>query len=109
MARLIDTLRLTAEEATSLLERGELSGAELRAAYLDAIEERDGELHCFLRTTMDANGEGVPIALSCSVNLSISSSASSSRASRATWRTSSRVIAIKPILPKRKAGLSARL
>ena len=63
MAGLIDTLRLTAEEASGLLERGEISGAELRAAYLDAIEERDGELHCFLRTTAEANGEGVPIAL----------------------------------------------
>jgi aspartyl-tRNA(Asn)/glutamyl-tRNA(Gln) amidotransferase subunit A len=58
----IDTLRLTAEEAMGLLERKELSAAELRTAYLDAIAERNGELHCFLRT-VDADGEGVPIAL----------------------------------------------
>ena len=62
MAPVIDTLRLTAEGAKDLLERGELTGAELRAAYLDAIAERDGELHCFLRTA-DSDGEGVPIAL----------------------------------------------
>ena len=43
-------LRLTAEEASGLLERGELSATELRGAYLDAIADRDGELHCFLRT-----------------------------------------------------------
>jgi aspartyl-tRNA(Asn)/glutamyl-tRNA(Gln) amidotransferase subunit A len=59
----IDTLRLTAEEAGRLLERRELSTAELRAAYLEAIEERDGELHCFLRTVEHAEGKGVPIAL----------------------------------------------
>jgi aspartyl-tRNA(Asn)/glutamyl-tRNA(Gln) amidotransferase subunit A len=59
----VDTLRLTAEEAKGLLERGELSGAELRGAYLDAIAERDGELHCFLRTTEAAESDGVPIAL----------------------------------------------
>jgi aspartyl-tRNA(Asn)/glutamyl-tRNA(Gln) amidotransferase subunit A len=63
MARVIDTLRLTAEEAKGLLERGELSGAELREAYLDAIAERDGELHCFLRTTESDGNGGVPIAL----------------------------------------------
>ena len=60
---MIDTLRLTAEEAAGLLERGELSPAELRRAYLDAIAERDPELHCYLRTTEEAEGEGVPIAL----------------------------------------------
>jgi aspartyl-tRNA(Asn)/glutamyl-tRNA(Gln) amidotransferase subunit A len=63
MAAVVDTLRLTAEEASGLLERGELSGAELRGAYLDAIAERDGELHCFLRTVDEAEGGGVPIAL----------------------------------------------
>jgi aspartyl-tRNA(Asn)/glutamyl-tRNA(Gln) amidotransferase subunit A len=63
MAPVVDTLRLTAEEATGLLVRGELSPAELRGAYLDAIAERDGELHCFLRTVDEADGDGVPIAL----------------------------------------------
>jgi aspartyl-tRNA(Asn)/glutamyl-tRNA(Gln) amidotransferase subunit A len=61
---MIDTLRLTAEDALGLVERGEVSGAELRQAYVGAIEERDGELHCFLRTTeADGDGGGVPIAL----------------------------------------------
>ena len=60
---MIDTLRLTAEEATRLLERRELSSAELHAAYLDAIGERDGELHCYLRTCDEPSGGGVPIAL----------------------------------------------
>ena len=43
----IDTRRLTAEEALGLLERKEVSGAELHRAYLDAVAERDGELHCY--------------------------------------------------------------
>jgi aspartyl-tRNA(Asn)/glutamyl-tRNA(Gln) amidotransferase subunit A len=63
MAPVIDTLRLTAEDAKGLLERGELSSGELQEAYHDAIAERDGELHCFLRTVEGPAGEGVPIAL----------------------------------------------
>ena len=59
---MIDTLRLTAEEAMGLLERAEVSAAELHSAYLDAIGERDGELHSYLRTVDEADGEGVPIA-----------------------------------------------
>jgi aspartyl-tRNA(Asn)/glutamyl-tRNA(Gln) amidotransferase subunit A len=59
----IDTLRLTAEEAKGLLERRELSSSELQDAYREAIAERDGELHCFLRTVDAPDGEGVPIAL----------------------------------------------
>ena len=59
----VDTLRLTAEEAKGLLERGEISAPELRDAYLEAIAERDGELHCYLRTVDEAEGDGVPIAL----------------------------------------------
>ena len=59
----VDTLRLTAEEAKGLLERGEISAPELRDAYLEAIAERDGELNCFLRTVDGADGDGVPIAL----------------------------------------------
>ena len=58
----IDTLRLTAEEANDLLGRRELSSAELLAAYRAAIDERDPELHCFLRLC-DGEGEGIPIAL----------------------------------------------
>jgi aspartyl-tRNA(Asn)/glutamyl-tRNA(Gln) amidotransferase subunit A len=60
---MIDTLRLTAEEALGLLERREVSGTELHRAYLDAVAERDGELHCYLRTVDEAVGDGVPIAL----------------------------------------------
>jgi aspartyl-tRNA(Asn)/glutamyl-tRNA(Gln) amidotransferase subunit A len=59
---MIGTLRLTAEEAMGLLERREVSGAELHRAYLDAIGERDSELHAYLRTVDEAAGEGVPIA-----------------------------------------------
>ena len=59
---MIDTLRLTAEEAMGLIERGEASAAELHAAYLDAIRDRDGELHAYLRTVDEADGGGVPIA-----------------------------------------------
>jgi aspartyl-tRNA(Asn)/glutamyl-tRNA(Gln) amidotransferase subunit A len=59
----VDTLRLTAEDAKGLLERGELSSAELLDAYRQAIDERDGELHCFLRTVDEPGEEGVPIAL----------------------------------------------
>ena len=58
----IDTLRLTAEDAIALLERGEVSSTELREAYLDAIAARDGELHAYLRTLPADSGEGVPIA-----------------------------------------------
>ena len=60
---MIDTLRLTAEEAHGLIERGEVSAAELHRAYLDATAERDPELHAYLCTVEEAEGEGVPIAL----------------------------------------------
>ena len=60
---MIDTLRLTAEGAMTLVERREVSAAELHAAYLAAIGERDGELHCYLRTCDEPSGEGIPIAL----------------------------------------------
>jgi aspartyl-tRNA(Asn)/glutamyl-tRNA(Gln) amidotransferase subunit A len=59
----IDTLRLTAEDANDLLRRKELSGGELFDAYRAAIDERDGELHCFLRLCADPGGEGIPIAV----------------------------------------------
>jgi aspartyl-tRNA(Asn)/glutamyl-tRNA(Gln) amidotransferase subunit A len=60
---LTDTLRLTAEEAMGLIERGEASGAELHRAYLDAVGERDVELHAYLTTVDEPEGDGVPIAL----------------------------------------------
>jgi aspartyl-tRNA(Asn)/glutamyl-tRNA(Gln) amidotransferase subunit A len=59
----IDTLRLTAEDAWRLVDRKEVSGAELFAAYLEAIGERDPELHCFLHVCDDPGGDGIPIAV----------------------------------------------
>ena len=60
---MIDTLRLTAEDAIGLVERRDVSAPELHAAYLAAIGERDAELHCYLRTCEEPNGESIPIAL----------------------------------------------
>ena len=60
---MIDTLRLTAEEATRLLQDKELSSAELWGAYQAAIAERDPELHCYLHVCEDDGAEGVPIAI----------------------------------------------
>jgi aspartyl-tRNA(Asn)/glutamyl-tRNA(Gln) amidotransferase subunit A len=60
---MIDTLRLTAEEAMGLLERREIAPMELFAAYRDAIEARDRELHCFLTIVEEGWGHSVPIAL----------------------------------------------
>jgi aspartyl-tRNA(Asn)/glutamyl-tRNA(Gln) amidotransferase subunit A len=59
----IDTLRLTAEEALDLVERGEVSGAELHAAYRKAIEERNEELNAYLTLVDEPDGDGVPIAM----------------------------------------------
>ncbi|MGH3002405.1 MAG: Asp-tRNA(Asn)/Glu-tRNA(Gln) amidotransferase subunit GatA [Gaiellaceae bacterium] len=59
----IDTLRLTAEESKGLLERREISGAELFAAYLEAIGERDPELHAYLHVCEDPGGDGIPLAV----------------------------------------------
>jgi aspartyl-tRNA(Asn)/glutamyl-tRNA(Gln) amidotransferase subunit A len=59
----IDTLRLTAEAAKGLLDRKEVSGDELFAAYLAAIGERDPELHCYLHVCEDPGGAGIPIAV----------------------------------------------
>ena len=56
---MIDTLRLTAEEAQRLLDAKEVSGAELFAAYAD----RDDDLHAFLHRCDDPGGEGIPIAI----------------------------------------------
>jgi aspartyl-tRNA(Asn)/glutamyl-tRNA(Gln) amidotransferase subunit A len=63
MAAVVDTLRLSAEDAIGLVERGEVSAAELHSAYLEAIGERDGELHAYLRTVDEADGASIPIAL----------------------------------------------
>ena len=60
---MIDTLRLTAEDAMGLLERGEVSGAELRAAYREAIDARNEELNYFLTLVDGDDNDGVPIAL----------------------------------------------
>jgi aspartyl-tRNA(Asn)/glutamyl-tRNA(Gln) amidotransferase subunit A len=59
----IDTLRLTAEEAHGLLERGEVSSAELRLAYREAIDKHNEELNCFLTLVDEDDNDGVPIAL----------------------------------------------
>src|SRR5438876_411131 len=59
----VDTLRLTAEDAMGLLERGEVSPAELRSAYRKAIDRRNEELNCFLTLVDSDENEGVPIAL----------------------------------------------
>src|SRR5438309_434854 len=45
-----------------MIERGEVSAAELHAAYRAAIDQRDPELHAFLTTVDEVEGEGVPIA-----------------------------------------------
>jgi aspartyl-tRNA(Asn)/glutamyl-tRNA(Gln) amidotransferase subunit A len=63
MTAIVDTLRLTAEEAIGLVERGDVSAPELHAAYLEAIAERDGELHAYLRTVEEPDGSSIPIAL----------------------------------------------
>jgi aspartyl-tRNA(Asn)/glutamyl-tRNA(Gln) amidotransferase subunit A len=63
VASKIDTLRLTAEEAMVLLERGEVSAEELHGAYLEAIASRDGEIHAYLKLVEECQGTGVPIAI----------------------------------------------
>jgi aspartyl-tRNA(Asn)/glutamyl-tRNA(Gln) amidotransferase subunit A len=59
---MIDTLRLTAEGAIDLVERGEVSAEELRAAYVTAIEERNDELNAYLRLVEPTDGARIPIA-----------------------------------------------
>jgi aspartyl-tRNA(Asn)/glutamyl-tRNA(Gln) amidotransferase subunit A len=60
---MIDTLRLSAEDALGLVDRGEVKAAELHAAYVGAIAERDPELHAYLRVVEEPNGTAIPIAL----------------------------------------------
>ena len=63
MSPAIDTRRLTAEEATGLVEGAEVSPDELHRAYLDAIADRDGDLHAYLTIVDRAEGTGAPVAL----------------------------------------------
>jgi aspartyl-tRNA(Asn)/glutamyl-tRNA(Gln) amidotransferase subunit A len=53
-----DTLRLTAEGAAQLIERGEVTAAELHAAY----NAREDDLNAYLHRVEQADGTGVPIA-----------------------------------------------
>jgi len=55
----IDTLRLTAEGAKELLDKKEVSGAELFAAYAG----REDEYNAFLHRCGDPGGDGIPIAI----------------------------------------------
>ncbi|HWB22785.1 MAG TPA: Asp-tRNA(Asn)/Glu-tRNA(Gln) amidotransferase subunit GatA [Gaiellaceae bacterium] len=59
----IDTLRLSAEAAIGMVERGEVSARELWEAYRAAIDAHDEELHCYLTLTDEPAGDGIPIAL----------------------------------------------
>jgi aspartyl-tRNA(Asn)/glutamyl-tRNA(Gln) amidotransferase subunit A len=59
----IDTLRLTAEDAAGLLGRREVSSEELTGAYREAIAARNDELNAYLHVVADGKGEGVPVAL----------------------------------------------
>ena len=52
----IDTLRLTAEAANDLLATGEVSAAELHAAYVAAIERHNPELNAFLEVVQRRTG-----------------------------------------------------
>ena len=63
MGGAIDTLRLSAEEARGLLDRGEVSARELWDAYRAAIDAANPELNAFLTLVDEPEGEGVPIAL----------------------------------------------
>lgn len=56
---MIDTLRLTAEGAKELLDKKEISGAELFAAYAG----REDEYNAFLHRCEDPGGDGIPIAI----------------------------------------------
>ena len=60
---MIDTLRLTAEAAWKLVQSKEVSSDELLAAYLEAIGERNPELHAYLHVCDDSPGTGIPIAI----------------------------------------------
>ena len=57
---MIDTLRLTAKQVNDLLETGEASSDEIFSAYRAAIDERDGELNCFLHVERRRARRGHP-------------------------------------------------
>ena len=80
---MIDKLRLTAEEAAGLLESGEASGDELAGAYVEAIGERDSELHAYLHVVGES-GNGVPIALKDNITTRGVPTTAGSASSRAT-------------------------
>jgi aspartyl-tRNA(Asn)/glutamyl-tRNA(Gln) amidotransferase subunit A len=50
----VDTLGLTAERAMAMMDAREVSCRELVTAYLDRIDEVDGDFHAFLRTRREA-------------------------------------------------------
>ena len=56
---MIDTLRLTAEDAKAMLERGGVRAEELHAAYA----AREDDVHAYLRRLDYVGAEGIPIAL----------------------------------------------
>ena len=56
---MIDTLRLSAEEAVAMVDRGEVSAEELHAAYA----ARDDDVHAFLTRVDYAGATGIPIAM----------------------------------------------
>ena len=61
---MIDTLRLTAEDAIGARRAAARSPPPSSTRRTStAIAERDGELHAYLRTCDEASGEGIPIAL----------------------------------------------
>ena len=59
----VDTLRLSAEDALALIDRGEVTSRELWDAYRTAIDAGDAELHAFLTLADEHDGDGVPIAI----------------------------------------------
>ena len=64
MGAVIDTLRLTAEEREA---RSSSAASSRRPSCTPRTStrspQRDGELHCYLRTCEEPSGEGIPIAL----------------------------------------------
>ena len=59
----LDTLRLSAEDARGLLDRGEVSPRELWDAYRAAIDGVERGANAFLTLVDEPEGHGVPIAL----------------------------------------------